>query len=156
MTCTEICESKVAFKERIYRDMYIYHLFKKSMKQAEKESKMSEEQNMHLLVRKYEEACAEPYKLRANREFLMLQKILLRDAVKDNKMSGGDYQEKCPIIGIEDTKRIELYDDELTYQSERTTIDLVQVSSEPNRNFFLVSMDNIVYKYDIVSKELLF
>jgi hypothetical protein len=76
--------------------------------------------------------------------------------VKDNRMSGGDYQEKCPIVGIEDTKRIELYDDELTYMSERTTIDLVQVSSEPNRNFFLVSMDNIVYKYDIVTKELLF
>lgn len=72
MTCTEICEAKVTFRERIYRDMYFYHLFKKSMRQAEKESKMTEEQNMHLLVRKYEEACAEPFKLRANREFLML------------------------------------------------------------------------------------
>lgn len=37
---------------------------------------------MHLLVRKYEEAISQSYKLKANREFLMLQKILLRDARK--------------------------------------------------------------------------
>jgi hypothetical protein len=30
------------------------------------------------------------------------------------------------------------------------------MSSEPHRNFFLVVMDSIVYKYDLVSKELLF
>jgi hypothetical protein len=32
------------------------------------------------MVRKYEEACAERYKLKANREFMMLAKILLKDA----------------------------------------------------------------------------
>lgn len=30
------------------------------------------------------------------------------------------------------------------------------MSSEPHRNYFLVVMDSIVYKYDLVSKELLF
>ena len=30
------------------------------------------------------------------------------------------------------------------------------MSSEPHRNFFLLGMDSIVYKYDLVSKELLF
>ena len=125
MTCTELCESKVAFKDRIYKDMFIYHMFKKDMRRAEQESGIFEEQNMWLLVRKYEEACAQPFKLRANREFLMLQKILLRDAQKDNRTTGNDYQEKCPLVNVEYTKRIELYDDELTYKSDLTTIDLV-------------------------------
>ena len=30
------------------------------------------------------------------------------------------------------------------------------MSSEPHRNFFLIAMDGIVYKYDLVTKELLF
>jgi hypothetical protein len=38
--------------------MYFYHLFKKDIKRAEKESLMTAEQNTHLLVRKYEEAVA--------------------------------------------------------------------------------------------------
>jgi hypothetical protein len=33
---------------------------------------------------------------------------------------------------------------------------LVAISSEPHRNFFLLAMDGIVYKYDLVTKELLF
>lgn len=38
--------------------------------------------------------------------------------------TGDDYQEKCPVICV-DTKRIEVYDDELTYLGGDTTIDLV-------------------------------
>jgi len=30
------------------------------------------------------------------------------------------------------------------------------MSSEPHRNFFLLAMDGVVYKYDLVTKELLF
>ena len=30
------------------------------------------------------------------------------------------------------------------------------MSSEPHRNFFLIAMDGLIYKYDLVSKELLF
>jgi hypothetical protein len=52
---------------------------------------MTQEQNMHLLIRKYEEAIAQSYKLRSNREFLMLQKILIRDAQKDNKTTGDNF-----------------------------------------------------------------
>ena len=30
------------------------------------------------------------------------------------------------------------------------------MSSEPHRNFFLIAMQGIIYKYDLVTKELLF
>ena len=30
------------------------------------------------------------------------------------------------------------------------------MSSEPHRNFFLLAMQGVVYKYDLVTKELLF
>ena len=53
-------------------------------------------------------------------------------------------------------KRIEIYDDELTFSSPLSRIDDVAMSSEPHRNFFLIAMDGLVYKYDLVSKELLF
>lgn len=67
-----------------------------------------------------------------------------------------DLQEKCPLIGVEGIKRIEVYDDELTFASRDATIDFVQMSSEPHRNFFLIAMQGIIYKYDLVTKELLF
>ncbi len=53
-------------------------------------------------------------------------------------------------------KQIEVYDDELEFPSKYSKISLVQMSSEPQRNFFLLGMDSIVYKYDLVTKELLF
>lgn len=62
----------------------------------------------------------------------------------------------CPLVGIESSKRIEVYDDELSYLGRQSEISTVQMSSEPHRNFALVVMDSIVYKYDLVSKELLF
>ena len=37
---------------------------------------------MQLMVMKYDEGVHAPYKLKANRELMMLQKVLLRDAVK--------------------------------------------------------------------------
>lgn len=60
------------------------------------------------------------------------------------------------MIGCDSLKRIEIYDDELKFASKSQTIDLVAISSEPHRNFFLLAMDGIVYKYDLVTKELLF
>jgi len=95
-----------------------------------------------------------PYKLKANREMMMLQKVLLRDAVRTSHMR--DLQEKCPLVGVEGVKRIEIYDDELSFNSPESCIDDVAMSSEPHRNFFLIAMDKLVYKYDLVSKELLF
>lgn len=67
-----------------------------------------------------------------------------------------DLQAQCPLVSVEGTKRIEIYDDELTFNSADSRIDDVAMSSEPHRNFFLIAMDKLVYKYDLVSKELLF
>jgi hypothetical protein len=106
------------------------------------------------MVRKYEEACVDRYKLKANREFMMLQKILLKDAGAMGQKR--NLLEKSPMIGLEGTKRIEIYDDELTFASRNSLIDQVQLSSESHRNFFLLSMDSTIYKYDLVTKELLF
>ena len=94
------------------------------------------------------------YKLKANRELMMLQKVLLRDSIY--KPTDKDLFAQCPLVGVDGTKRIEIYDDELTFVSDRSKIDHVTMSSEPHRNFFLIAMDKLVYKYDLVSKELLF
>ena len=47
---------------------------------------LTEEQNVQLMVLKYEEAALNPYKMKANRELMMLQKVLLRDAIKTSAM----------------------------------------------------------------------
>ena len=57
---------------------------------------------------------------------------------------------------VEGTKRIEMYDDELHFATPESRIDDVAMSSVPQRNFFLIAMDGLVYKYDLASKELLF
>jgi len=70
-----------------------------------------------------------------------------------------------PLIGFHKTQRIDLYDDELFFNDERdkdgnitrySQIEKVQMSSEPKRNFMLVQMDKTIYKYDLITKELLF
>lgn len=71
-------ESKQSYKDRLYKDMFLYHMYQADPVKASK-SNVTQQQNFQLLVLKYQEALATPYKLKANREFLMLQKILLRD-----------------------------------------------------------------------------
>ena len=66
--------------------MHAYHLFKEDAIRAEKMVGLNEEQNVQLMVLKYEEAALTPYKMKANRELMMLQKVLLRDAVKTAAM----------------------------------------------------------------------
>ena len=66
--------------------MHAYHLFKDDAVRAEKMVGLNEEQNVQLMVLKYEEAALHPYKMKANRELMMLQKVLLRDAVKTSAM----------------------------------------------------------------------
>ena len=72
LTAALATEKKHTIKDRIYRDMDIYQLFQREPKSAEKQSGMSQEENMQMMVLKYEEALNEPYKIKANREFLML------------------------------------------------------------------------------------
>jgi len=76
---------------------------------------MKAEENMWLLVRKYEEATIQRFKLAAYPEFLYLQKILLYEAHKDKKITGNYHQERVPLLTVESLKQIELYDDELEF-----------------------------------------
>jgi len=69
------------FKDKLYRELHAYHMFKENPL-AEKTLGLTEEQNVQLMVMKYEEGVIATYKLKANRELMMLQKVLLRDAVK--------------------------------------------------------------------------
>ena len=69
------------------------------------------------MVLKYEEGVNNKYKLKANRELMMLQKSLLRDAVKKGSK---DLQLQSPLIGVEGLKRIEVYDDELSFRTEES------------------------------------
>lgn len=108
------------------------------------------------MVHKFEEATKRPYKIKANREFLMMEKVLLKEANNEKSIHGKDNLEKCPLIGVLGQKRIEVYDDELTYLNQNSTIQFSQLSSEPSRHFVLIAMDSIVYKYDLVTKNLLF
>ena len=68
----------------------------------------------------------------------------------------GDLQAQSPLENCVNLKRIEVYDDELRFLNEKQKIDKIAMSSEPHCNFFLIGMDGVVYKYDLVSKELLF
>ena len=73
------------FKDKLYRELHAYHMFKENPL-AEKTLGLTEEQNVQLMVMKYEEGVIATYKLKANRELMMLQKVLLRDAVKTSQM----------------------------------------------------------------------
>ena len=68
-----------------------------------------------MMVRKYEEAIAHPDKMKANKEFLMLQK----------EHTGKNTMEHCPLVGVVGTKRIEIYDDEITYSGKNSVIQFV-------------------------------
>lgn len=148
--------NRQTYKDKLFRELHAYHMFKENPR-ADKTLKLTEQQNIQLMVLKYEEGVNpnNRYKLKANRELMMLQKILLSDA-KAVRPPQKDYQLSCPLVGVQGVKRIEIYDDELTFSSPLSRIDDVAMSSEPHRNFFLIAMDGLIYKYDLVSKELLF
>lgn len=67
-----INEYRHNYKTRIANDIKNYGTFQLDLKKAEKETGMGAEQNMWLLVRKYEEAMIQRYKIQAYIEFLFL------------------------------------------------------------------------------------
>ena len=115
-------ENKQFFSDKLYRDLYSYHMFKSDPLKAEKQSGVTEEINIQLMVYKYEEATKRPYKLKANREFMMMMKVLLKEAVKEKAVHGNDNLAKCPLTGVLGSKRVEVYDDELSYINPNSQI----------------------------------
>lgn len=98
---------------------------------------------------KYDRSIEDGFKLKANREFLFMMKVLLREVNNPALI-------KMPFNGFYGTKRIETFNNELTFLTRDSIIERVQISSEPKRNFVLLQMDGIIFKYDLVTKELLF
>ena len=94
------------------------------------------------------EASSDPFKLKANREFLQMQKIILENAYTPELA-------KRPLACFDRIKRIEKFDDEMYYVKKDSTIENVRISSDPMRNFALVQMEGTIFKYDLVTKELL-
>ena len=72
-------ENKAVFKDKIYNMLHAYHFFKDFPDRAERETGMTEEQNIQMMVWRYSESVRHPFKMKANRELMMLMTVLLRD-----------------------------------------------------------------------------
>ena len=81
----------------------------------------------------------------ANREFMKLQKLLV------NQQLPGKLERK----ELDSMQKIGSFD-EIKFSNDLHRIRFVQVSSQMDTNFMLITIDGTVYKYDLATRELLF
>jgi len=90
-----------------------------TLKDVEKMSKgVTKDLNMQLMCMKYDKATEDPFKLKHNREFLFMMKILLNEAYNGSLNN-------MPLKGFWALKRIEMYDDELSFLNDNSKIEKV-------------------------------
>jgi|688.fasta_scaffold90130_4 hypothetical protein len=65
-------ENRQITKDNFYSMLHNYHLFKDNPEHAERVLKMTEEDNVQMMVYKYDKIRKEPFKIKENRELMML------------------------------------------------------------------------------------
>ena len=99
-----------------------------------------------LLLKKLQSGYTNKRLITANHEFLRAQKLILR-----NLQPGG----KIELKGIESMQKINIFD-EIKFSNDLHRIRYLQVGSEVDNNFMLITIDGSVYKYDLATRDLLF
>ena len=58
-------------------------------------------------------------------------------------------------MGFECIERIGIFD-EMKFSNDMNRLRFISLSSEREHNYMMISIDGVVYKYDLSSKEMLF
>ena len=61
----------------------------------------------------------------------------------------------CDIKGLESIQKVNIFD-EIKFSNDLHRIRYIQISSEIENNYMLITIDGSVYKYDLATRELLF
>jgi hypothetical protein len=91
------------------------------------------------MLLKYNKMVEKPSTMKNNREFLIMQKIVMEESQKEflEERNEEDYiWNKYELNRFKATKRIDLYD-----KLPRGQVKLVQMSSRPTKNFMLVMIE---------------
>ena len=110
---------------------------------------------VELMLLKYNKMVEKPSTMKNNREFLIMQKILMDESQKEfseDRSEENFIWDKYEMNKFKATKRIAVYDKELP----KGQVKLVQMSSQPTKNFMLVMIESKIYKFDLATKLLVF
>ena len=108
---------------------------------------------VELMLLKYNKMVEKPSTMKNNKEFLIMQKIIMEESQKEFEQHEADsIWNNYEMNKFKATKRIDTYDKELP----KGQVKLVQMSSRPTKNFMLVMISDKIYKFDLATKLLVF